>query len=100
MRNFFVNSFEGVVGVLVVLMAVGIVLAAFVSMSTPQGGIFTFLAILVMGFVYLVLVAGFVYLQIGIHANTRRTAEAVESLLDQSRISARTDPGFSARQQP
>lgn len=100
MRNFFVNSFERVVGVLVVLLGLGIVVGAFVSMSTPQGGIISFLAILVMGFVYLVLIAGFVYLQIGIHANTRRTAEAVENLLNQNWNSTGANPGFSSRQQP
>lgn len=86
MRNFFVNSFEGVIGVIVVLLGIGIVVAAFASLTQPQGGVLTFLAILAGGFVNLVLIAGFVYLQIGIHANTRRTAQAVEALLARREI--------------
>ena len=86
MRNFFVDSFERVIGGIVVLMGIGIVLAAFASLSQPQGGVLSFLVILLSGFVWLVLMAGFIYLQIGIHANTRRTAEAVEALLARQKV--------------
>ncbi|WP_112875082.1 hypothetical protein [Paracoccus endophyticus] len=81
MRTFFVNSFERVVGVIVVLMGIAIVVAAFAALTQPQGGVLPFLAILAGGFVYLVLMAGFVYLQIGIHANTKRAADAAEAVL-------------------
>ncbi|HRO16105.1 MAG TPA: hypothetical protein PLL33_13915 [Paracoccus sp. (in: a-proteobacteria)] len=46
----------------------------------------SFLGILAFGFVHVVLMAGFIYLQIGIHANTRRTAEAVEALLGRREV--------------
>lgn len=86
MRNFFVNSFERVIGIVVVLMALVVVVSAFAALAQPQGGVLAFLAILAGGFVYLVLMAGFVYLQIGIHANTKRTADAVEALLARREI--------------
>lgn len=82
MRDFFVRWLERLVDVIVVVAAIGIIAAAILSTSHPAGGLASFLVVLVVGFMYLVLIAGFVYLQIGIHRNTARTAEAVEALLN------------------
>ncbi|PZO63743.1 MAG: hypothetical protein DI498_12975 [Paracoccus denitrificans] len=81
MRQFFVTSFERVISALVVIMGIFILIAAFLSLGQPQGGILSFLFILVFGGVYLIIMAGFIYLQIAIQANTKRTADAVEALL-------------------
>lgn len=81
MQRFFIDSLRAIVSVAVVLMGVGIVLAALSAAASPQGGPLAAIAVLVGGFIYLVMVAGFIYLQMGIHDNTRRTAEAVEALL-------------------
>ncbi|MRX50983.1 hypothetical protein GI374_11100 [Paracoccus sp. S-4012] len=81
MRSFFINSLDWLVNVVVVLAGIGIVIGAFVVMSEPGGGLLPAIGLLLGGFIWLVLLTGFIYLQIGIHSNTRRTAEAVEALL-------------------
>jgi len=91
MRDFFIQALEMVIHVIVVLTAVGLVLAALAVMTglggmahtatgLPGGSIVAGLALLVFGGLYLVLVAGFLYLGLGIYQNTRRTAAALEDL--------------------
>lgn len=91
MRDFFINSFEILVGFIVVLMGLGVLL--FAAMATfgggnmgaqmgpnaPSGPLIGLL-ILVAGAVYVIFVGGLMYLGLGIYQNTKRTAEAVEKL--------------------
>ncbi len=87
MRDFFINSLEMLVSVIVVILAIGVVgmagAAAFGGasiapggMSGPLGGLF----ILIFGALYVIFVGGFMYMGIGIYHNTRRSAEALEKL--------------------
>lgn len=81
MRDFFIRSFERLIGLIIILGAVAIVIAA-ISAATqaPSGGqaILAFLGILVFGALYLILVGGAMYLALGIYHNTLRTAEALD----------------------
>lgn len=88
MRDFFISSYEKLVGLIIVLMGIGVILAALAasfggSGEGPEsvGGPFAGLFVLIFGAVYLVLFGGFLYLSLGIYQNTKRTAEAVEKLL-------------------
>lgn len=78
MRDFFIEWFERLVGVIVVLMALFFVVAAFAA--SQNGGVLAFFGVLVMGAVYVVLMGGFMYLGLGIYRNTQRTAEATERM--------------------
>ncbi|PKP69137.1 MAG: hypothetical protein CVT82_12025 [Alphaproteobacteria bacterium HGW-Alphaproteobacteria-4] len=88
MRDFFINTFEILVGVIVVLLCLGVVvfagIAAFgggnmMGPGAPSGPLMG-LAILVGGAIYVIFIAGLMYLGLGIYQNTKRTAEAVERL--------------------
>ena len=76
MRDFFINSFEKLVGVIIVLMALGTVIAAFGA--AQEGGVLAFLGVLVFGAVYVVFMGGLMYIGLGIYHNTQRTADALE----------------------
>ena len=76
MRDFFINSFEKLVGVIIILIAIGTLLGAFGA--AQEGGILAFLAVLVFGAVYVVFMGGLMYLGLGISHNTQRTADALE----------------------
>jgi len=90
MRDFFIRSFEFLVGVIVVVMSAVVIIAAIAAMSgagmgpmSPfgqSGNILVGLAILVGGALYIIFVGGIMYLGVGIYQNTRRTAEAVERM--------------------
>lgn len=83
MRDFFVNSLEKLVGVIVVLLMIGVVVGALIATLNPQPGSpgpVLGLLILVAGGIYVILVGGFLYMGIGIYQNTKRTAEAVERM--------------------
>ena len=81
MRDFFINSFEKLVVVIIALMGLGILLGAFGTLFSGQPGSFiAAIAILVFGAVYMIMLGGLLYLILGIHDNTRRTAEAVEKM--------------------
>ena len=91
MRDFFINSFEILVGVIVVLLSLGVIifagLAAFGSGTPGMGpgmamanGPLAGLAILVGGAIYVIFIGGLMYLGLGIYQNTKRTAAAVEKL--------------------
>ena len=76
MREFFINSFEKLVAVIIVVMCIAVVVAAIAAAS--EGGILAFLGILVVGAIYVVLMGGFMYLGIGIYHNTKRMADAMD----------------------
>ena len=87
MRDFFINSLEILVNVIVVLMSLGVLVGAGAAafgggmgpggMSGPLGA----LVILIGGGLYVILVGGFMYMGIGIYQNTKRSAEALEKLV-------------------
>ena len=83
MRDFFINAFEKLVGVIIVLMLVFVVVGAGAVGFAPAqpgqpSGILPAIAILVGGFVYVIFLGGALYLGLGIYQNTKRTAEAME----------------------
>jgi hypothetical protein len=89
MRDFFIRSFELLVGVIIVVMSIGVVIAAVATMfgagmgagmgpMGQGGGIIAGLAILVGGTIYVIFIGGIMYLGLGIYQNTKRTAEALE----------------------
>jgi len=81
MRDFFINSLEMLINILVVLMIIGVVaLAVFVTFDRYTGGILAGLGVLVGGAIYVILMGGMLYLFLGIYQNTKRTADAVEML--------------------
>lgn len=88
MRDFFIRSFEVIVGIIVVVMGLLVVVAAIATMSGAGmgpggvGGPLAGLIMLVVGAVYVLFVGGFMYLGLGIYQNTKRTAEATERLAD------------------
>ncbi len=80
MRDFFILWMERIINVVVVIGAVVVLIAAVATMFNAQGGFLAGIGVLVGGALYLILMAGMIYLGLGIYANTRRTAEAVEEL--------------------
>ncbi len=88
MRDFFINSLEILVGVIVVVLAIavlgGAAMASFGGdMMGPggmSGGPLAGLAILIGGGLYVIFIGGFLYMGIGIYQNTKRTAEAMERM--------------------
>jgi hypothetical protein len=88
MRDFFINSFEKLVSIIIVVMGIGIVVVALGIMSSGQemgpggpGGVLAGLLMLIGGSIYLIFIGGIMYLGLGIYQNTKRTADAVEKLL-------------------
>ena len=91
MRDFFINSFEILVGVIVVVMSLGVLvfagMAAFgggtvMGMGGPgvPSGPLMGLAILIGGGIYVIFIGGLMYIGLGIYQNTKRTAAAVEKM--------------------
>lgn len=88
MRDFFISAFEKLVGLIVVALSLLVLLAAAAAMtgglSGPDGqqvgGIGAGLAILILGFVYVIFIGGVMYLGLGIYQNTRRAAELLERM--------------------
>jgi small-conductance mechanosensitive channel len=81
MRDFFIRSFERLIGAILILGALAVVVAAFAGAANATSGgqgILIFLVTLVAGALYLILVGGAMYLALGIYHNTLRTAEALE----------------------
>ena len=78
MRDFFIQSFEKLVSVIVVLMMIGSVLGAFIAGA--QEGFLAFVLVLIMGAIYTVLLGGGLYLGLGIYQNTKRSAELLERI--------------------
>lgn len=79
MRDFFIGMFDKLIGLLVVLMIVGVVIAAGAMLTNPMGGVLKALGVLIGGGLYVIVVAGMLYLFLGIYHNTKRTAELLES---------------------
>ena len=82
-RDFFINALEKVIGVLVVLAAIGIVFAAGAVLTGNAGqtdlpGPLMALLILIGGGLYMIMIFGFLYLGLGIYHNTKRTADRLE----------------------
>lgn len=90
MRDFFINAFEILVGVIIVLLLIGVVVGAGVvafggggmmmNGQQMQGGPLAGLAILVGGLLYVVFIGGLMYLGLGIYQNTKKTATAMEKM--------------------
>lgn len=82
MRDFFINSLEKILNVIVVLMAVAIIIGTlFVLFMGGQGffgNLLSAILVLIVGALYLVLFAGMAYLGLGIYQNTKRTADLLE----------------------
>ena len=78
MREFFINGFEKLVGVIVILTAIGVIVAAIGMMMHPQGGFIMGLMTLIGGAVYVLFMGGAMYLGLGIYQNTKRAADALE----------------------
>ena len=88
MRDFFIRGFEVILSVILVIGAVGVVVAAGIAafgnaqvdgLPPGLGGPVAGLVILVAGFVGLLVYGGLLYLGLGIYHNTRRTAELLEA---------------------
>lgn len=90
MRDFFIDSLETLVSVVVVLMGLAVVGMALAALGgggmmgyggmMGGGGVLAALVILIGGGIYVIVVGGFLYMGIGIYQNTRRSAEALEKL--------------------
>jgi hypothetical protein len=77
MRQAIINSLDILIWVLGALIALAGVIAGIVALANGQ---VMGLAILVGGLLYAVVFMGMFFLIIGIHNNTKRTADAVEKL--------------------
>ena len=84
MRDFFINSLEKIVTVIILLMALGVLFSGIGVMFSPEGGFLAGLAIWLFGGLYVLIMGGVLFLALGIHDNTRRTAAAVEALVAKS----------------
>jgi hypothetical protein len=75
MRDFFIQSLEKLISVLIVLMMILVLFGGVAAMFGPDGGFLQGLAILVGGAIYVIMMGGMLYLFLGIYHNTKRTAE-------------------------
>lgn len=82
MRDFFIQSFEMIVNVIVVVLAVGVVVGAIGTMFSDEGGFLQGLMVLIGGAVWVLFTGGIMYLGLGIYQNTRQTHEAIQRLAD------------------
>lgn len=81
MRDFFVNSFEKLVAIIVVLMCLAVAIAAIGALiSGQEGGLLLAVGILIGGGLYVVLMGGMLYLVLSMHDSMKRTAAAVEKM--------------------
>lgn len=81
MRDFFIRSFERLIGVIIVLSVLAVIITAIsAATAAPTGGqgLLAFLAVLLFGTVYVILVGGLMYLALGIYHNTMRAANALD----------------------
>ena len=78
MRDFFIEWFEKLVTVIVVIICVGVLIGSLATMASE--GLIAGLLVLIGGAVYAVMMGGMLYLVLGVYHNTRRTAEAIEML--------------------
>lgn len=83
MRDFFINSLEKIVGVLIILLSIAVVVGAVSIMFTPSirgGGFLPGIAVFLGGGLYVLVMGGFLYMGLGIYDNTKRTAIAIEKM--------------------
>ena len=79
MRDFFINSFEKLVSVIIILMAIMVVIGGIGAMFSGQpGAFFAGIGILIGGALYVILMGGILYMALGIYHNTKRAADALE----------------------
>jgi Fe-S cluster assembly ATPase SufC len=78
MRDFFINAFEKLIGVYVVVMIVVVVISAIGAAMGPFGSGLAALGILIVGGFSVVVTAGLLYLFQGIYQNTKRAADILE----------------------
>lgn len=82
MRGMIVGVFEILVAVFVVVGVIGVIASGIAVMGNPYGGdVMSGLIYIVAGLVSIVMAAGVIYVLLDIRDNTRRTAAAVEALL-------------------
>lgn len=81
LRSFFIDWAEKLIGVFVVLMLIGVVVAGFGVMVSPQGNVLFGLLFIFLGLVYAIITGGLMYLFFGIYRNTGRTNVLLEQLL-------------------
>lgn len=81
LRSFFIDWSEKLIGVFVVLMLIGVVVAGFSVMISPQGNVLFGLLFIFLGLVYAIIIGGLMYLFFGIYRNTGRTNVLLEQLL-------------------
>jgi hypothetical protein len=87
MRDFFINSLEFLVSVIVVLLSLAVLgIAAAAAFGGGMGadgpsGPLAAIGVLIGGGIYVLFVGGFMYLGLGIYQNTKRSADALEKLL-------------------
>ena len=80
MRDFFISSLEKLITVVVALMCIAVVVGAGGMMVSTEGGLLPAIGVLIFGGLYVILLGGMMYLFLGIHDNTKRTAEATERM--------------------
>lgn len=92
MRDFFINGFEILLGIILILMVIAVVafagVAAFggggnsvmMNGQPMSGGPMVGGVILIVGLIYVLFVGGLMYLGLGIYQNTKRTAAAMERM--------------------
>jgi hypothetical protein len=78
MRELLINSLDKLIVLLVALIVLIAVVGGFVAMA--QQGFLAGLAIIIGGGIYAIIFGGMMFLVIGIHANTKRTAELLETM--------------------
>jgi len=75
MRDFFIQSLEKLISVIIVLLLLVVLIVGIGTMFSAGGGFLRGLAVLIGGGLYVVLMGGMLYLFLGIYHNTKRTAE-------------------------
>ncbi|WP_371155114.1 hypothetical protein [Jannaschia sp. 2305UL9-9] len=90
MRDFFIRGYEIVLTLVIVAAAVGVAVAAIGAMIgpislgaevAPLQGPYAAAAILLGGWLAVLVIGGALYLGLGIYHNTQRTADALELLI-------------------
>ena len=91
MRDLFINLFEKLVSIIIILMILAVLAFSIMMMAgggvmmvgpmgEMGGGLVPGLIFLVAGLIYVIFVGGFMYLGLGIYQNTKATAEAVRGM--------------------
>lgn len=89
MRNFFIRAFDVLIAVIAILMIIGTLVLTYFAFTGGtiiqglpfEGGPISGLMMLVGGLLFTIIQVGFLYIGTGIYMNTKRTAEAVETML-------------------